>query len=213
MSLTMMSNSSPASHNAKRLVRAVDGGHHEAGRGKLRRQQVAEEGTVVDQQQALLAADHAVKLLRAEPVGGGLAQEIAGIDDLRRLTGDHGAADAARRLGAEFDIELGFDDVDDLVDHQAHRMFLILEHQYRLTRTVGRQFLTVLHGDEGHELAAILHDPAAVRLLDRLPLDLLEAGDQSQRHGLRRESPARNSSSGTFSSLAPRDLAAILSAD
>ena len=41
-------------------------------------------------------------------------------------------ADDARRVAADLDVELVLDDVDDLVDHEAHGAPAIGEHEQRL---------------------------------------------------------------------------------
>jgi hypothetical protein len=43
-----------------------------------------------------------------------------------------------------------------------------------------------LHIDNRHQRAPILHDVLAVAVLDGVDLDLLEPGDERQRHGLHR---------------------------
>ena len=45
---------------------------------------------------------------------------------------DHRRAEHAGAVAADLDVELVLDDVDDLVDHEAHRAAAVGEHQQRL---------------------------------------------------------------------------------
>ena len=73
-------------------------------------------------------------LLAAEPVLEGERQEMTDIDDLGRLALDHRRAEHARHVAADLDVEPLLDDVDDLVDDEAHRASGIGEHEQRLGR-------------------------------------------------------------------------------
>jgi hypothetical protein len=68
-------------------------------------------------------------LLPASPVVEGERQEMRDVDDVGRLALDHGRADEARLLGRQLDVEPVVDDVDDLVDHEAHGAIVVGEHQ------------------------------------------------------------------------------------
>src|SRR4051812_37529729 len=167
-----------------RRCRAGDG----VARGlQHRRQHVAEERRVVDQQHA---APHAGGGLPTpvRPILEGERQEMADVDDLGGLTLDHRRAEHARALAGELDVEAFFDNVDDLVDDQRHGAALIGEHQQRLYALAFDLHL-IAGRNERDELAAILHERTAARHFDAASVDLLEPRDQRERHGLRLRRP------------------------
>ena len=182
MSDTITSNVWPCLDQRERLVAGADRGHVVAGGLHHRHEHVAEEGRVVDEQQGARQRVLA-HFLAAEPVLEGERQEVADVDDLGRLALDDRGAEDARHVAADLDVEPVLDDVDDLVDHEAHRASGIGEHQQRL-RAFGAHAHVVADADQRHELAAVLHQMAAVGELDLLAVDLFEPRDQRQRHRL-----------------------------
>src|SRR6266851_3820008 len=165
---------------AEGTIRRLDGGDLVAGDRQERRQQVAEERRIVDDQDALGVLLGVELAMRAEPIVEGEREEIAGIDDVRRLSGDDRTPDIA----APLDRELLLDDVENLVDDEAHRVLAIGEDEDGLAARLA-DGAAGIDGDERHQLAAVLHDRLLVRVLDTLELDLLEPGDEGQRHCLR----------------------------
>ena len=75
---------------------------------------------------------------------------------------------------ADLDVEPFLDDVDDLVDDEAHGAAVIGEHQDRLG-ALARDG-DALHGDERHQLLAVLHHVAAVGELDLVGRRALPGG-------------------------------------
>jgi hypothetical protein len=86
---------------------------------------------IVDQQH-LARERRRPHIAAAEPVREGLRQEMADVDDLGGAALDHGIAEDARTLARHLDVEPLLDDVDDLVDDEAHGAAMIGEHQDRL---------------------------------------------------------------------------------
>ena len=122
-------------------------------------------------------------LLAAEPILEGERQEVADIDDFGGLALDDGGAEHAGIVAGDLNVEAVFDDVDDLVDHQRHRAAAVREHQQRLG-ALALDAHVLVHADQRHQLAAVLHHVAAVRQLDLAGVDFLEPRDQRQRHRL-----------------------------
>ena len=98
------------------------------------------------------------------------------VDDLCGAALHHRIADKARTLARDLDVEPLLDDVDDLVDDEAHAPAAIGKHQNRHGAILLE--LAAVDADERHELIAILHEIAAVGDLDTAAIDLLKAGDQ-----------------------------------
>ena len=105
------------------------------------------------------------------------------IDDLGRLALDHRGAEHARSRAGKLDLEVLVDDVHDLVDDQRHGTTFVGEHQQRL-HAFRLDAHVFIDRNERHELAAILHERAAARGLDRARVDLFEPRDQREQHGL-----------------------------
>ena len=120
----------------------------------------------------------------AKPILEGLRQEVTDVDDFGRMSLDHGIAEHARTVAADFDLELVLDDVDDLVDHKPHGAALIGEHQDRL-RAFFLQAGFVVDPQQRHQLLAILHKAAPVGDFDAAAIDFLEPRHQRQRHCFR----------------------------
>ena len=141
------------------LLRGRRGADAVAGGLEHRGQHVAEERRVVDQQHRL-RVQRRLHLLAGEPVGERHRQEVADVDHFGGLALDHGRAENAGGGSADLDVEPFLDDVDDLVDDEAHGAAVIGEHQDRLG-ALARDG-DALHGDERHQLLAVLHHVAAV---------------------------------------------------
>ena len=124
-----------------------------------RGQHVAEEGGIVDQEHRLRAGRRP-HLLAREPVGKGHRQEVADVDHLGGLALDHGRAQNAVLGARNLDGEALLDDVDNLVDHQAHGAAVVGEHQDRLAAGALHRHPGHLH--QRHQLVAVLHHVAAV---------------------------------------------------
>ena len=91
-------------------------------------------------------------------------------------------------------VEALLDDIDDFVDHKAHRAAVVGEHQDRLGAGVLDVATLYLH--QQHQLlAAVLHHVATVTELDLVGGDLFQAADEAERHRLGLAAPARNTSS------------------
>ena len=159
-------------------------------------------GRIVDQQQRARRA-RARLLLAAEPVLEGERQEVADVDDLGRLALDDGGAEHAGIVAADLDVEPVLDDVDDLVDHQRHRAGAVGEHQQRLG-ALALHAHALVHADQRHQLAAVLHHVAAVRQFDLAGVDFLEPRDQRQRHRLGLRRSRRGTPAATSSARRPR---------
>ena len=82
----------------------------------------------------------------------------------------------------DLDVQPLLDDVDDLVDHEPHRAAVVGEHQDRLR--AGGLDGDPVHLHQRHQLLAVLHHVAAVRELDLVGGDLLQPGDEAERHRL-----------------------------
>ncbi len=102
-------------------------------------------------------------------------------------------------VSADLDVERVVDDIDDLVDHQAHRPAFVGEDQQRL-RALALHRHVVIDWDERHELAAVLHQVAAVGEFDTADVDFLQPGDERERHclGLRRARAEHQHGNGLF---------------
>ncbi len=127
-------------HHVERLPRAqchqpflrVGGDPHPVARRlQHRRQHVAEERAIVDQEHRLRGCRRP-HLLAGEPVGERHGQEVADVDHFGGLSLDHGGAQNAFLAAGDLDVEFFLDDVDDLIDHKPHRAAIVGEHQDRL---------------------------------------------------------------------------------
>ena len=136
-----------------------------------------EERRVVDEQQGARQR-FLLHLLAAEPVLEGERQEVADIDDLCRLALHDGRAEHTHRFAAaDLDIEPLLDDIDDLVDDEAHRTSGVGEHQQRL-RAFGAHPDLVADAHQRHQLAAVLHQMAAIGELNFPAVDLFQPRDE-----------------------------------
>ena len=113
-----------------------------------------------------------------------LAVGVAGIDQRAALLADHHAAQFARLIDRELDLEARFHDVDDPVDQQSHGVLTVVKDQ-DLLPAVGLKLLVLRHPDQRHQLAAILKHELIVRGLDLLGIDFLQPGHELQGHDLR----------------------------
>ena len=163
------------------LLRVDRDPHPVAGGLQHRRQHVAEERRVVDQQHRLRRRRRP-HLLAREPVGKRHRQEVADVDHLGGLALDHGRAENALAGAGDLDVQLLLDDVDDLVDHEPHRAAVVGEHQDRLRPW--RLDVDPVHLHQRHQLLAVLHHVAAVTEFDLVGGDLLQPGDEAERHRL-----------------------------
>ena len=93
----------------QRPVGRVHGGHVVAGHRQQRRQQVAEERAVIDQQHALALVARRTRRRQCAPNQSVKAwvSQIAGIDEVGRLAGDDRAAEQARPVDRELDLAAG----------------------------------------------------------------------------------------------------------
>jgi hypothetical protein len=90
-------------------------------------------------------------------------------------------------------VEALLDDIDDFVDHKAHRA-AVGEHQDRLG--AGALDVATLYLHQRHQLlAAVLYHVTTVTELDLVGGDLFQTTDEAERHRLGLASPARNTSS------------------
>ena len=157
---------------------------HDAIAGGLdqRRQQVAEERRVVDQQDRRAPAPPAASRRRNQSSKAcGRKCPTSTISVVAAF--DHGIAEQARTIARHFDVKPVFDDVDDLVDQRP------IERPRSENTRIGcapsfRAGFAV-DAQQRHQLIAILHQMAAVGDFDPAAIDLLEPGDERQRHGLR----------------------------
>ena len=104
------------------------------------------------------------------------------VDDLGGAALHHRIADKARTFARDLDVEPLLDDVDDLVDDEAHAPAAIGKHQNRHGAILLE--LAAVDADERHELIAILHQILAVGGFDAPAVDLLEPGNERQQHRL-----------------------------
>ncbi len=182
MSVMTRSKRLPDVERRERLRRRSDRDDLAAGGLDQRRQHVAEEGRIVDQQHGR-AQPIGRSIAAAEPIGKGLRQEMADVDDLGGVALDHRVAEHAGAFARHFDVEPILDDIDDLIDHEAHGAAAIGEHQDRL-RAIPLEVGLRVDAQKRHELIAVLHQVSAVGNLDLAAIDFLEPGDQRQRHRL-----------------------------
>src|SRR5450631_2242082 len=109
----------PVLEHRQGFRRRCGGGHLVAGGLQHRREHVAEERRVVDQQQRARPRAFCLIFI-AEPILEGERQEVADVDDFGGLPLDDGGAEYAGIFAADLNVETILDDVDDLVDHQRH---------------------------------------------------------------------------------------------
>jgi hypothetical protein len=105
------------------------------------------------------------------------AGEMADIDDLGRLAGDHRATDRAGVPAENLHVQLFLDDIDDFVDGEPHPAVAVREHQQRLP-ALGPDVAFVVEAYQRHELAAILHEVSSRGVLDPRAVDFLEPRDE-----------------------------------
>src|ERR1700722_14518032 len=104
------------------------------------------------------------------------------VDDLGGAALHDRIADKARTFARDLYVEPLLDDVDDLVDDEAHAPAAIGKHQNRHGAILLE--LAAVDADERHELIAILHQILAVGGFDAPAVDLLEPGNERQQHRL-----------------------------
>ena len=99
------------------------------------------------------------------------------VDHLGGLALDHGRAEHARPIAAEFDLQPILDNVDDLVDQETHRAFLVGKDHERLRSFIADADVLV-DRDQRHQLPAILEQSLLVRRFKEARIDDFEAGDE-----------------------------------
>ncbi len=161
----------------ERGVGITGGGYLVPRRRQQRPHQIAEERAVIDQQHPPRAVGAAGRVVGREPIGEGLGQVGAGIENLGRLSINDRASHDAVLGGGDFDIQHVLDDVDDLVHQQSHRVVAIGENEDGLP-PFGLHFERGIDGDQRHQLAAVLHHVESVGLLHLRHIDLFEPGHQ-----------------------------------
>src|ERR1700722_15689125 len=105
------------------------------------------------------------------------------VDDLGGAALHDRIADKARTFARDLDVEPLLDDVDDLVDDEAHAPAAIEKPKNRHGAVLLE--LATVDADERHELIAILHKILAVGGLDVPAVDLLEPGNERHQHRFR----------------------------
>ena len=131
-----------------RLVDRRGRRHDIAGGLEHRRQHVAEERRIVDQQH-MVRRGGGLMMPPMQPILERQRQVMGDVDHLGGLALDDRGAENARRGARQLDIEPLLDDVDDLVDHQAHGAALVGEHQQRLRAAALRRATSLLTGTSG----------------------------------------------------------------
>ena len=134
-------------------------------------------------------------LLAAEPVLEGERQEMADVDDLGRLALDDRRAEHARACRSPTSMSSRSSTMSTISSTTRPIERPSSENTSSGCAPSRAHAHLVVDADQRHELAAILHQLAAVGELDLLAVDLLEPGDERQRHRLglrasRRGTPA-----------------------
>ena len=198
VSVTMAWNTRAARQQEQRVASRTGGGDAKSAGREQRRQHVAEEQPVVDEQHRESADDAARQRVRTRHL-----HEMRDVDDLDHRVGDPRRTDHAGRAAGDLDVEEVLDDVEDLVDHEADALAADAEHQHRVVGGARRSRRDPSSVEQRHQEAAVLHDQHAVGDADRAGGGF-DARDQRQRHDLERARRRRGTAPAGSSRAAAR---------
>ena len=99
---------------------------------------MAEEGAVINQQQARLLMGRRGFPITPEPIATRMGKPIDGIDHIRDAFGNHRAAKITQPIRPGLDQQRFFDHIKDFIHHQPHAALAFSEDQHGLAARCGR---------------------------------------------------------------------------